>query len=676
VISICDFKLKLLFVSPSISGLLGYTVEEGLQSYVSDWLVDTSLELVNTYITKALESLELNRDQPIPPETLEIEMVHKKGFSVWVESRTTLIYDSDGVPYQIMGISRDISDRKKMEEELKRYQNNLELMAEERTIELRKEIAERKKAEKKAEKANKAKSIFLANMSHEIRTPMNGVIGMIDLLLDTDLDEEQREFAEVVEKSAEALMALVNDILDFSKIEAGKLDLEEIDFDIHLMMDDFASTMAFHTDEKQIEFICSMDSAVPAYVKGDPGRLRQILANLTSNAFKFTSEGEVEVKGKVIEEFENEFLFRFSVRDTGLGISPEKQAKLFQAFSQADSSITRNFGGTGLGLAISKQLCKIMGGDIGVVSSEGKGAEFWFTVLLRKSQKQQEVVENSDLTGVKVLFVSENKTSRNVFKKQLISWGVQCFVALDDHSGMQVLLEAAEKNDPFQIAILDTNAAGLNGEEMGVLIKENRLIRNTLLVHITGMGQRGDAKRIKALGFSAYLTKPIRELLLRECMIQMVNLLRRGKEDTEINKRLITKHSIKEDKKLIANILVVEDDKNNQTLIVDILNKIGFLADTVYNGSEALKALADFNYDLILMDIQMPVMDGWTATREIRKLRTKARNIPIIAITANVMPQVRKMCMDAGMDDYISKPIRPGELRIILNNWLKKSRVE
>jgi PAS domain S-box-containing protein len=577
------------------------------------------------------------------------------------------ILNEKGEPEYLLGISEDITERKRTESEL--IDTNLRL--EEATA-----LANTMAAQ--AEMASAAKSEFLANMSHEIRTPMNGVIGMTGLLLDTELNEEQRRYAEIVRASGESLLALLNDILDFSKIEAGKLDLETLDFDLRGLLDDFASMLALRAHDKGLEFICAAAPDVPAYLCGDPGRLRQILTNLAGNALKFTHAGEVAIRVARVEEEEHlnpeprtlnpSVLLRFSVRDTGIGIPKAKLGLLFEKFTQADASTTRRYGGTGLGLAISKELAKRMGGEIGVISEEGQGSEFWFTVRLGKqAERERNVAELADIRGAHVLVVDDSATNREVLMVQFAAWGVRAEEASDGLTALQALNRARNAGDSFRAAILDMQMPGMDGAALARVIKADETLKDTRLVLMTSLGQRGDARKMEEIGFAAYLTKPARQSELFGCLSAVL-------ADT-----------------------AAEDNITNQQVALGILKKLGLRADAVANGAEAVKALETIPYDLVLMDVQMPVMDGYEATRRIRKReagggkfeggsgKREAENsstfrlppsafphLPIIAMTAHAMQGDRERCLAAGMDDYLTKPVDPQALADALKKWLPK----
>ncbi len=587
--------------------------------------------------SEQLRNLEAIRHQQ-RIERFESQRVRKDGTQIEVAATLSPIKNALGRLEGASVIYRDITKQKETETELLN-------------------------AKKAAETASQAKSEFLANMSHEIRTPMNVLLGMSSLLLDTDLTEEQRDYAQTIRRGADSLLTVINDILDFSKIEARKLEIEVIDFALEEVVGEVTDLMSEQASAKGLDLNAELDPKIPAMLRGDPGRLRQVLVNLVGNAIKFTKQGEINLSVRQEPDEQDRIDLRFEVRDTGIGIAPAVQARIFEAFTQADGSTTRNYGGTGLGLSISMRLVDLMGGKIGLRSEAGRGSTFWFTIPLipGTAGAQPDSWDFTGLEELKVLAVDDSETNRRIVQEQLRSLNIGCAIAENAMQAIIQVRDAAAQGHPFHLVILDYGMPGMNGIDLARIIRSDTTLICTRLILMTSYAEKKHREMAVEAGIDVVLNKPVRTSELRRA------LARAQRRTTS------TSHQTPPAPPVVAapcgRLLMVEDNSDNCKLAVQMLRKYGYECDLAVNGEEAVRALSEKQYPLILMDCQMPVMDGFQATAAIRRMEGSGRHTPIIAMTAHSMQGDRERCLDAGMDDYISKPLIAEKLVAVVQHW-------
>lgn len=647
-------------VNEEYGRIAGYTVEEISPLLRKNW----HALVFNDDLKSVKHQLQAHIDRKSLAYDSEFRIRHSNGSLIWVHDRGKIIKrDNDGNPQVLYGVRTEISDRKGIEEDLL---NTIEQLSNERLRSGKLTVA--------ANAASQAKSDFLANMSHEIRTPLNGIIGMSGLLLNTPVSEEQQQFAAAIKMSGESLLALVNDILDFSKIEAGRLELEIIEFDLIDLVEQVAMMIALRAEEKHIELVIDIDHRCPSKVTGDPARLRQILLNIAGNAVKFTETGEIVIVAHLINDYGQPYI-RFSVRDSGVGIPEHKQSTIFEKFVQADASTTRKFGGTGLGLTISKSLVEKMGGTIGIISpvtesvgSGHNGTEFWFTLPVKTTTRAGKKCEIQDIAqGKRLLVIDDNGSSRRSLCNLLRGCGFSTDCAADAENGLMMVRKAVSGNSSYDLVVIDMTLPDRDGLTLGKEIKENPPLKHIPLVLMIAMKDFTDVGRFKKSGITECISKPVRRNDLVSVLIKIFT----GKSG--VSEELTAGSKTGNEKNTLAGIriLLAEDNDVNRQVACGIMKMFGLEVKAVVNGAEAIKALEEEHFDAVLMDVQMPVLDGYEATKRIRDKTSSGKNhqVPVIAMTAHAGADDRSRCLNAGMDDYLTKPLMAEQLKNVLLKW-------
>ena len=609
---------------------------------------------------KSIEMLYADPDQFVDTKALfkkrgsfNVEIMNKRKNGEVFPSlvSASVLKDRDENTIGVMGISRDISEEKRIKREL---------------IE----------SKEMAEEASKAKAEFLANMSHEIRTPLNGIIGMTELMMCQELDRDQSDLIQTISQEANFLNHIINNVLDFSKIEDGKLEFEKIPFDLRVLSEDMANSLAFRAEQKGLDFFSFFPPNFTPFLTGDPTRLRQVLMNLVGNSLKFTSKGEIFIKVEITEELQESVTLGFFVKDTGIGIPKEKQQLIFEKFTQADASTTRSFGGTGLGMAISRNIVELLGGEIGVESEEGKGSTFHFTLSFPRQIERERKSENKDIdiTDKRVLLVEDKKISRFILSEYLKHWGCEPILSVNGQEALSILTGSSSPEGRIDLIITDLNLPLMDGFEFSREVRKNVSYNGIPILLLTSLGRIGDGKKCRSIGINGYLTQPVKLDELHNMVRSLLGLPEPG--ETKSSSDLVTRRLMNEVRRKSIQILLVEDYPTNQKVATKYLSTAGYEVDLAEDGQKGVAAYKLKEYDLVLMDVQMPVMDGYEATKEIRAHEMKVdahgsshNPTPIIAMTANAMQGDREQCLEIGMNDYISKPMKRDELLAMVEKW-------